>query len=194
MFQELLSEFVSSPQGQNALSALQEKGYSAEDATSFLEHGVSAAAETMEGQSAGQAQPEIGIFDLFGGHAGREFLAGAVAGIMRGEGVLGALEDGGIGLISGHVAEVIASRAGIDPATAGTIAAVVTPFIVHYAHEKLSSHPSIATGLSLLPCRPQPSSSNGSHPASPPASRSWSPAPPTERCRGSRRRRSRACR
>lgn len=147
MFQDLLSGFLASSQGQNALSALQSKGYSPEDATGFLEHGVAAAAESMETQGAAHTQPEIGIFNLFGGHAGREFLAGAVAGIMRGDGIVGSLEDGGMGLIAGHVAEVIASRTSIDAGTAGTIAAVVTPFIVHYAHDKLSSHPSILAGL-----------------------------------------------
>ena len=143
MFQELLSGFLASDQGKNALSALQEKGYSEADATTYLEHGVAGAAESMETQGAGNAQPTVGIFDLFGGHAGREFLAGAVAGIMRGDGVVASLEDGGIGLIAGHVAEVIASRTSLDAGTAGTIASVVTPFIVHYAHEKLSTHPSI---------------------------------------------------
>lgn len=143
MFQELLSGFLTSQQGADALTALQSKGYGADDASALLNHAVPAAVEAMHQQTAGQENPGLSLFNIFGGHAGREFLLGAVAGLLRGDGFVGSLEDGGMGMIGGHIAEVIAERAGVDPTAAGEIAAVVTPFIVHYAHEKLASHPSV---------------------------------------------------
>lgn len=143
MFQELLSGFLTSEQGTNALSALQSRGYSADDAAALLNHAVPAAVESMHQQTEGHENPGLGLFNIFGGHAGREFLLGAVAGLLRGDGVIGSLEDGGMGLIGGHIAEVVAERAGLDPTVAGEVAAVITPFIVHYAHDKLSQHSSV---------------------------------------------------
>lgn len=141
MFEQMLSEFTGSTQGQNALAALQQKGFSPQAAYGLLGHAVPAATEAMHTATAGHQEPALGLFNIFGGHAGREFLTGAVAGLLRGDGLVGSLEDGGIGMISGHVAEVIALRTGMNQAVAGEVAAAVTPFIVHYAHDKLSGHP-----------------------------------------------------
>ncbi len=141
MFDQMLSEFTGSMQGQNALAALQQRGFAPAAAYGLLSHAVPAATEAMHRATTGHQEPALGLFNLFGGHAGREFLTGAVAGLLRGDGVVGSLEDGGIGMISGHVAEVVAQRTGMNQSAAGEVAAVITPFIVHYAHDKLSGHP-----------------------------------------------------
>ena len=138
MFEALLSEFTGSEHGQNALNALQAKGFSPEDAQKLIAEAVPAAREVMENKLQDHPQPEVGLFNLFGGHAGREFLVGVTEGIVRGDGFVGSLEDGGISAIAGHIAEVVASRLNISPDIAGTAAAVVAPFIVRFAHEKLA--------------------------------------------------------
>ena len=142
MVDQMLSQFTGSVQGQNALAALQQRGFSPDAAMGLLGHAIPAATAAMNNATSGHAEPAMGLFNIFGGHAGREFLTGAVAGLLRGDGIVGSLEDGGVGMISGHVAEVIAQRTGMNPSVAGEVAAVVTPFIVHFAHDKLSGHPS----------------------------------------------------
>ncbi len=138
MFDQILSEFASSPQAQAALAALQAQGHSPETAQALLGHGLSAAAESMSAQTAGQAQPTESLWNIFGGHSGREFLLGLTAGIARGDGIFGSLQDGAMGLVAGHVGEVLGQRAGLDPATAGSAAAAMTPFILQFVHEKLA--------------------------------------------------------
>ena len=144
MFKELLSGFLGSEHGQNALGALQKQGIEGADAESLIGHATNAAAHSMHEQTKGHADPAVGLFNIFGGHAGRSFIMGAIAGLMRGDGVVGAFEDGGMGMIGGHVAEVIADKAGLDPSTAATVSAAITPFIISYVHEKLAQHPSNA--------------------------------------------------
>src|SRR4051794_7871471 len=124
MFEELLSEFTSSAHGQNALGALQAKGFSGDDAARILAEALPAAREAMEGKAQEHPQPEVGLFNLFGGHAGKEFLIGLTEGIVRGDGIMGSLEDGGISLIAGHIGEVIAPRLNMSPEIAGDAAAV----------------------------------------------------------------------
>lgn len=138
MFDDLLSGFASSPHGQSAAQALQNKGYSPADAEGLLSHAIPAAAAAMKKQTEGHEQPHLGLFNIFGGHAKREFLIGLTEGLLRGDGVVGSLEDGAMSMVAGHIAEVVADRAGMNQEAAGTIAAIVTPFIVHYAHEKLA--------------------------------------------------------
>jgi hypothetical protein len=139
MFEELLSDFTSSIHGQNALSALQAKGFSGDDAQRILDEAVPAAREAMESKAQDHPQPEVGLFNIFGGHAGKEFLIGLTEGIVRGDGFKGSLEDGGISLIAGHIGEVIAPKLGLGADVAGDAAAVAAPFIVRFAHEKLAA-------------------------------------------------------
>jgi hypothetical protein len=142
VFGQLLNGFVASDQGKGALQALLGQGVSQADAQSFLAHAVPAAAAWMHSQSDGQPQPTRGIFDLFGGHAGTDFLLGAVAGLLKGDGVTGALADGGMAVIGGHIGEVVASRLGWDVSRSGAAAAIATPFIVGYVQKHLAElHP-----------------------------------------------------
>jgi uncharacterized membrane protein YeaQ/YmgE (transglycosylase-associated protein family) len=139
MFDDMLSGFMNSQQGRDALTALQKQGIPAGEAQNLLNHAVPAAAESMKQATAGQSDPAVGLFNIFGGHSGRSFLEGMVAGLVRGDGLVGSLEDGGMGMIGGHVAEVIAQRTGMDSSRASMIASVATPFIVHYIHTKLAN-------------------------------------------------------
>jgi hypothetical protein len=143
MFGELLSMFHGSQQGQNAMSALMQRGYTPDQAQQIMGAATQGAAQGFHNATAGQGEPALGLFNIFGGHSGAEFLTGAIAGFLRGDGFVGSLGDGAMGMVGGHVAEVIAQRTGLNQRVAGEVAAVVTPFIAHYAHEKLSNHPSV---------------------------------------------------
>jgi hypothetical protein len=124
--QALASEFLGSQHGQDALAALQAQGISADDAQTYLTHAAAAGGEHVEEHGAG----------LLGDSPGKSFFAAFAAGIVRGDGLLGALGDGAEGVLTGRVAEAIASRAGIDPQTAATIAAAATPFVRGFLKSK----------------------------------------------------------
>ena len=65
------------------------------------------------------------------------FFAAFTAGLLRGDGVMGALEDGATGVITGRVAEYLTSLAGIDGGMASTIAAAATPYVTGFLKEHL---------------------------------------------------------
>jgi len=140
MIEQMMSGFVQSQQGQQAMQALARKGFSAQQVQQVMQHAGPAASHSLTKQTAGHPEPAVGLFNIFGGHAGREFLLGAVTGLLSGDGVIGAVKDGGLSMLTGHLAEYLAPKLGIDAATAGSIAAVLTPFIGHYVHDHLGKH------------------------------------------------------
>ncbi|VVE02770.1 hypothetical protein PHO31112_02222 [Pandoraea horticolens] len=73
-----------------------------------------------------------------GGHAGKSFFVGFAAGLVRGDGFFKSLEGGGAGVLTGRVAESLAGRMGIDPATASRVAAAATPDIVAFLKERFA--------------------------------------------------------
>ena len=127
--QALFSEFLSSDHGVGAMQALTAQGVSETDAQTMLGHAADAAQAHVAEQSGG---------GLLGDHAGKSFLASMAAGLMRGDGVTKSLEDGGEGMVSGRVAEALASRAGVDSGLASTLAAAATPFLMSFLKEKLA--------------------------------------------------------
>lgn len=124
--QQLISEFLASDHGAQAVQALGEQGVNEADAQQLLSHATGAAYEHVEAQNAG----------LMGEHAGRSFFSAFAAGLLHGDGFLKSLTDGGEGVISGRVAEALAARAGVDPSTASTIAAAATPYVVAFLKQK----------------------------------------------------------
>jgi len=125
--QQLISEFVASEHGAQAVQALGAQGVSEADAQQFLSHAAGAAYTHVDEQHSG----------LMGEHAGRSFFSAFAAGLVRGDGFFKSLVDGGEGVISGRVAESLAARAGLDPSAASTIAAAATPYIVAFLKQKL---------------------------------------------------------
>ena len=125
-FSELAQEFLGSEHGQGALNALAAQGVSSDDAQTYLTHAVAAGGEHVEEHGAG----------LLGDHPGKSFFAAFAAGLVKGDGIFGSLEDGAEGVLTGRVAEAIANRAGIDPATAATIAAAATPYVRAFLKNK----------------------------------------------------------
>lgn len=140
MIEQMMAGFMGSPQAQQAMQALAQKGFNPQQVQQIMSHASGAAAHGMAKQTAGHPQPAVGLFNIFGGHAGREFLMGAVTGLLSGDGLMGAVKDGGLSMLTGHMAEYLAPKLGIDGGTAGSIAAVLTPFVGHYVHEHLGKH------------------------------------------------------
>lgn len=119
--QQLVSEFLHSDQGGQAMNALRAQGVDDAAAQQLLGHAAEAA----------HAQAEEH-------HGGRNFFAAFASGLVRGDGFLKSLVDGGEGMLTGRVAESMASSAGIDGSTASTLAAAATPFLVSFLKQKLS--------------------------------------------------------
>jgi hypothetical protein len=142
MFEQLIQGFTQSPQGQNAMQQLQGQGYSPQQSANILATGLPVAAQSMQQgmangaippPAAGGAPPgQLGITNIGGSHYGMNFLAGAVTGLLRGEGVMGSAVDGVQAVVGGHVAEVIASRFGFSRSVAGVVGAIVTPLMIDY--------------------------------------------------------------
>jgi len=119
--QQLLTEFLASGQGAQAMDALRAQGVDDGTAQQMLGH----AAEAAHAQATEH-------------HGGRNFFAAFAAGLVRGDGFLKSLVDGGEGMLTGRVAESMAARAGVDGSTASAMAAAATPFLVSFLKQKLS--------------------------------------------------------
>lgn len=125
--QSLIGEFLGSDHGQQALSALSGQGVSDGDARNILAQAATAGHAHVEEQGG-----------LLGVAPGKSFFAVFAAGIVKGDGVFGALADGAEGVLVGRVTQAIADKAGIDPGTAATLAAAVTPYVSSFLKSKLS--------------------------------------------------------
>src|SRR4051812_1597889 len=126
--QALFAEFIGSEHGQGAAQALAAQGISPDDAQSYLAHATEVGHAHVEDHAG-----------LLGEHPGRSFFAAFAAGIVKGDGILGALGDGLEGVLTGRVAEAVAEKFGIDPGTASSVAAAATPYLAAFLKSKLSS-------------------------------------------------------
>jgi hypothetical protein len=126
--QQLISEFLGSEHGMQAAQALGQQGFSTADTQQLLAHATEAANAHVDEHHAG----------LLGEHAGRSFFAAFASGLVRGDGFFKSLVEGGEGVLTGRVAESIAARAGVDSATASSVAAAATPYIVAFLKQKLA--------------------------------------------------------
>src|SRR5262249_26996422 len=122
----IVSEFLNSEHGAGAANALAAQGISPEDAQGLLTHAATAGSEHVEHHGGG----------LLGEHAGKSFFAAFAAGLVKGHGLIGALEDGAEGMLVGRIAEALASRAGLDTGTASAVAAAATPFVASFFKSK----------------------------------------------------------
>lgn len=145
MLEQLLSGFTSSTQGKGAIEVLTKRGLPADQIQKILGEAVPAAqsALTKKAASTGSKEPELGLFDIMGGHPGQAFLIGAMTSVIQGESFTEAAKDGLVSVVGSHVSEVIASRVGVDRQIAGWVGAAISPFLVSYAYEKLSGEPSV---------------------------------------------------
>lgn len=127
--QELAKSFLASGHGQQALAALQQQGISESDATTMLGHAAAAGADHAHSQAESSG--------ILGGHPGRNFFAAFAAGLVKGDSVLDALEDGAAGVVTAKVTEVLCDKMGLDPNVAATVASTATPFVMSFLREHL---------------------------------------------------------
>lgn len=152
MIEQLFSMFSSSRQGQGAMQQLLGQGFSQQQATGMLQAALPVAAQAMTSAQGGMfgagapgaaaaqpGQPGIGqaLMNIGDSHYAQNFITGAVTGLLRGDGFMGAAVDGMQGVVGGHVAEVIASRFGLPSRVAGAAGAVITPWIIDFLWEKM---------------------------------------------------------
>ncbi|MBN2196088.1 MAG: hypothetical protein JW751_24945 [Polyangiaceae bacterium] len=135
MYEELATGFTQSPQGVQALQALQAQGFAFPQASAMLTAAVPAAAEAMRGAARGDRQmPSLGESSYV-----MNFAAAAVCGLIRGEGFMGSAMDGLQGIVGGYVAQVIAARFGLPKRVAGLIGAVITPLAIDFLWDRLAA-------------------------------------------------------
>jgi hypothetical protein len=127
--EELVANFLSSEHGQKAKAALQEKGIDPSLAEGYLTHAATAVA--AHGEEHAQSH------GILGDHPGRSFFAAFASGLVKGDGVFGAFEDGAAGVVTARVAEALCDKAGLDSGAAEMIAAVATPYAVDYVKSHL---------------------------------------------------------
>ena len=128
--QQLVSEFLASDHGNLAAQALSAQGINADDAQQMLSQVAETAHAHVDDQSASGG--------LLGDNAGKSFFASFAAGLVRGDGFLNSLVEGGEGILTGRVAESLAAKLGVDPSTASTVAAAATPYVVAFLKEKFA--------------------------------------------------------
>lgn len=126
----LVGNFLSSGEGQQAMSALQAKGISPDDATTYLTHTATAVA--------GHAEDQAQSHGILGDHPGTSFFAAFASGLVKGDGVLGSLEDGAGGVVTARVVEALCDKAGLDPKMAEVVAAAATPYAMSFIKSHLS--------------------------------------------------------
>jgi hypothetical protein len=127
---EVFEKFLASDNGQQALGALQAQGISADDATTYLGHATQAVADHVNDHAQSHG--------LLGDSPGKSFFAAFAAGIVKGDGVFGSLEDGAMGVVTARVTEALCDKAGVDSATASTIAAAATPYVASFLKQHLA--------------------------------------------------------
>jgi hypothetical protein len=122
----LLNKFLESSHGQKAASALSAQGFGGDDVRQILDHSVSAGAAHVE-----EAHRNSG------GHSGMSFFAAFASGLVKGDGILGSLEDGVVGVIEGRIVALLTARMGMDSAAASAAAAATAPYVLAFLREHL---------------------------------------------------------
>ena len=128
--ESLVQKFLSSVHGQSAASALSAQGIDDGQVQDILGHAARAGAAHVE-----QAHKDNG--GLLGEHAGMSFFAAFASGIVKGDGVMGALEDGAGGVIFGRITESLTAKMGLDSTTADAAAAATAPYVMSFLKEEL---------------------------------------------------------
>lgn len=126
----LIKKFIGSEHGQNAQAALSDAGISDDQMQDVLSTVAQAGVDHVE-----QTHKDNG--GLLGEHAGLSFFAAFASGIVKGDGVLGSLEDGAGGVVVGRIAQALQDKLGYDSGTATAAAAAAAPYIVAFLKQHL---------------------------------------------------------
>jgi hypothetical protein len=126
---QLVQSFLGSPHGQQAAQALAQQGFQGPQVQEILTHAMNAGAAHVE-----QAHQDS---SLLGEHAGVSFFAAFASGLVRGDGIVGSLEDGAAGVVIGRVAEALTARMGLDSGLADAAAAATAPYVMAFLKQHL---------------------------------------------------------
>jgi hypothetical protein len=126
----LVRTFMSSEHGQQAAAALMNQGFDQGQVQQILHHSVHAGAQHVE-----QAHRDNG--GLLGEHAGMSFFAAFASGLIRGDGVMGSLEDGAAGVVIGRITEALTAQMGFDSGLADAAAAATAPYVMAFLKQHL---------------------------------------------------------
>jgi hypothetical protein len=109
---------------------MSQAGVSDDQAQEALAHAARAGVAHVE-----QAHKDNG--GILGEHSGMSFFAAFASGIIKGDGVMGSLEDGMGGVVIGRIAEALQSKMGMDSSTANAAAAASAPYVMSFLKEHL---------------------------------------------------------
>ena len=126
----LVEKFLQSEHGQGAAAALEQQGFAGAQVQEILGHAARAGAAHVE-----QAHKDNG--GILGEHAGMSFFAAFASGIIKGDGVLGSLEDGAGGVVVGRIAEALTAQMGLDSGVADAAAAATAPYVMAFLKQHL---------------------------------------------------------
>jgi len=124
----LVQGFLSSSNGQQAAAALAQQGFNQGQVGQILSQAASAGAQHVE-----QSHKDSG--GLLGEHAGLSFFSAFASGLVRGDGLMGALGDGAAGVVVGRIAEALTARLGMSSSMASAAAAATAPYVVAFLRE-----------------------------------------------------------
>jgi hypothetical protein len=120
----VIQQFLGSPEGADAAEALRGAGVPEESIRDVLHHAARAGIEHLENDAR-----EGGIL---GKHAGMSFFAAFASGLIQGDGLVGSLEEGALGVVVGRITEAITASVGLDSGLADAAAAATAPHVMKY--------------------------------------------------------------
>ena len=126
----LVTSFLGSSQGRDAAAALAKQGFDPSQAQQILQHATAAGASHVESHHKDSG-------GILGNHAGLSFFAAFASGLIKGDGVMGALEDGAMGVVTGRIAEAITAQMNIDSKLADAAAAASAPYVMAFLKKHL---------------------------------------------------------
>jgi hypothetical protein len=127
--QQIIHSFLHSSEGRQAEQALANTGIEQSKISQILHHSIRAGIEHIEKDAS-----EGGIL---GKHAGMSFFAAFASGLLKGDGVMGSLEDGAGGVVVGRIAEAITASVDIDSSLVDAAAAATAPYVMAYLKKHL---------------------------------------------------------
>lgn len=119
-----IQSFLGSPEGAQAATDLAIAGVPGDQIQSVLTHAIRAGIEHIEADASNGG--------LLGEHPGLSFFAAFASGLVQGDGVVGSLEDGALGVVIGRITEAITSSVGLDSGLVDAAAAAAAPNVMRY--------------------------------------------------------------
>ena len=127
--QHIINQFIHSSEGRDAAGALANAGIEESKISQVLHHAARAGIEHLEADAAKGG--------ILGEHAGMSFFAAFASGLIKGDGMLGSLEDGAAGVVVGRIAEAITASVDIDSGMVDAAAAATAPYVMAYMKKHL---------------------------------------------------------